>query len=534
MARCTAFLLTDRRALAVMTLAYVIAGFVMLHYDYALNDEGLIIHYTGTWARLDLPAVFYLQKAKPVLSVLYALPSLGGVLITMMAHLLVSAAALPCIAGFARHLGYQFPNLPALALGFSPIFFLGGAAGIANNDAIVGTALVLWLLGRGQPLTSGLVLGCLPWVRAEMIPLVGILWLHGLFIERNPRFLIGTMAFPLAYALSGAAYHRDLLWLIHYPPSSPFNPNNPMWWGLPIGPEYFLAFVPAVTPVMGLAAMVRLSRLSPLERTLFVYLVVMTLVLEIFPIFKIGNFGGSPRYLSQLLPVFALLAARAVEIPRESFWARLAQGTLAVVLTAWAVTRIAGSVHVVPVMTLFGLTIACICLGGRHAAAIAATVLIMAGPLLVPGSKVARQDLAAYLDPMEQWLHTHRDTLQGPIYTNSQLLEAFTQLHGGLPSLDIRYLIGFDQLEGTLDLSNPYNGQRESIRRLCARSFYGRGLVASELRPEDLTPGTLFAIRVDKRTDITLPPEIWASRLEILHEEGGARMARLRPAPVPP
>src|SRR5262245_27437506 len=271
LARAAALLLTDRRALALITGLYLLCGLVLLYSNASLNDEGLIIHYSGTWARLDLPNVFFAQKAKPILAALYALPSLAGVRATMIAHLVVCALALPMIAAFARQLGYRLPNFAALVLGFSPIFLLGGPAGIANNDAIVGTVLVLFLIGRGHALSSGLVLGCLPWVRTEMAALLVVLVVHAIVIERNPRFVIGAMLFPLAYALAGAAYHHDILWMVHYPPQTPANPDNPMWQGIPIGPRFFLGFVLAVTPVAGLLPWVRFRRLHALERTLIAY-----------------------------------------------------------------------------------------------------------------------------------------------------------------------------------------------------------------------------------------------------------------------
>lgn len=525
--RALSFLLADRRGLWLLFALYLLSGLALFYFDAALNDEGLIIHYMGTWAVLDLPTVLFAQKSKPVLAVLYALPSLGGVLVTMVSHLVVSALAVPLIGGFARQLGYRLPNFAALVVGFSPIFFLGGAAGIANNDAIVGTALVLYLLGRGHSLLGGLVLACLPWVRSEMAPLVAILAVHALVIERNPRFLIGIVLFVVVYALAGAAYHNDLLWMIHYPPASPANPDNPMWQGIPVGPQFLLGFLMAITPVAALVTWVPVRRLHPLERTLMVYLIVMIVLLDVMPIFRIGNFGGSPRYQAQLLPVLALCAARALEGPWEGARLQPAAAIAALALTVWSATRIPELLYPLPVVAAFTVIVVLAWLGRGQAAALVATMLVFAGPVLVPGTEIARRDVAAYVEPMADWLKAHRDKIHGPIYTNSQLLDAFTELHGD-PKLDVRFMMGFDFVEGIQALTNPYNGQREAVLRLSEKSFYGHGVIASTVRPEDLPPGTLFAIRLDRRTDITFPPEIWRDRLEILFEEGNARIARLR------
>ena len=524
------FVLSDRRALWLLTAAYVAVNLILLERAAVVNDEGLLVHYTATWVRLDLPAVFFLQKAKPVLSVLYALPAAAGVWWTMLAHVCVSALALPFLGEFAHSYGYRLPNVPALVVAASPVFLLGGAAGIANNDAIVGTALVLFLLGGGHAFAAGLVLGCLPWVRSEMLPLLIVLWLHAVLIEPNRRLAIGAMLFPIAYEILGAVYHRDLLWMVHYPPSSPYNPNNPMWSTIPVGPQYFLGYVMTITPVAGLVACVPLGRLRPLERTLLVYLVLMAVLLDVLPIFKIGNFGGSPRYLSQLLPVAGLFAARALEVVWDGKRLPIAAALAALVVTAWSATRITGQVELLPLLLAFAIVVALAVLRLGRAATMAAVCFILAGPLLVPGTQLLRTYMAPYLDPMAAWLRAHPDAAPGPIYTNSQTLEAFTQLRADLPPVDVRFLIGFDHLEGTLELSDPHNGQREAIRRLTAQSFYGRGLIARELRPDDVPPGTYFLLRLDRRLDITLPPETWRDRLEILEETGGARIARLRPA----
>lgn len=523
------FVLADRRALWLLTAAYLAVNLVLLQRASVLNDEGLLVHYTATWVRFDLPAVFFLQKAKPVLSVFYALPAAAGVWWTMLAHLCVSALALPLIGEFARSYGYRLPNVPALVVAASPVFLLGGAAGIANNDAIVGTTLVLFLIGRNRSLAAGLVLGCLPWVRSEMLPLLVILWLHAVLIEPHRRFAIGAMLFPIAYEILGTVYHRDLLWMIHYPPSSPYNPNNPMWSTIPTGPQYFLGYVMTITPIAALVAAVPVRRLRPLERTLLVYLLLMAVLLDVLPIFKIGNFGGSPRYLSQLLPVAGLLVARALEIVWDGERLPLAAALAALALTAWSATRIAGQAHVAPLVIAFAAVVVLATLRLGRAAAAAAVAFILAGPLLVPGTQLLRSYMAPYLDPMAAWLRAHPDTARGPIYTNSQTLEAFTQLRRDLPPVDVRFLVGFDHLEGTLELSDTHNGQADAIRRLIERSFYGRGIIARALRPADVAPGTYFLLRLDRRLDITLPPEIWKDRLEILQESGGARIARLRP-----
>src|SRR4029079_6552815 len=130
--------------------------------------------------------------------------------------------------------------------------------------------------------------------------------------EARPLFF-GIAMFPLAYLGSGALYHHDALWFVHFPMSTPFETGNPIFTNQLLGLRYLLEPAAALTPVAALAVAVPFARLTRIERLLGAYVVFMAVVMNVLPIFHIGAYGDSPRYLLHLLPALALLIGRALE-----------------------------------------------------------------------------------------------------------------------------------------------------------------------------------------------------------------------------
>src|ERR1043165_1394287 len=95
---------------------YVIAGLTLVLTDYTLNDEGILTYYWGSWARQAFIPVFFFQRVRPVLAALYLPVSGGGVHVTLIAHVVMAALAIPMIAAVARALGQRSANLPALVV----------------------------------------------------------------------------------------------------------------------------------------------------------------------------------------------------------------------------------------------------------------------------------------------------------------------------------------------------------------------------------------------------------------------------------
>ncbi|MGH7126209.1 MAG: hypothetical protein ACREFI_17670, partial [Stellaceae bacterium] len=333
-------LLSAPAVIPILAVAYIAIGSLFVITDYTLNDEGLLTYYWASWARRDFIPVFFFQRIRPALAALYLPASVFGVHATLIVHVVVAALAIPLLAATARALGHRLPNLPAIAVALSPLYFYGGPAGFSNVDGVVAICLVLYLLcARRRPLLAGIVAGVLPWVRPELIIFSAAVGLYGVLSRRDRPLLAGLPAFPLLYMSGGALYHHDLLWILHFPPAMPTEAGYLMWQGQLEGARYFLEPLLAVTPLAPAIMAVRPLRLPPIERTLLVYCVASAILINVLPLFHLANFGTSPRYSMLVLPALALLVARAF----EPWWEgeRPAVATLVAVLAfaVWLATR---------------------------------------------------------------------------------------------------------------------------------------------------------------------------------------------------
>jgi hypothetical protein len=524
----TGFLLSDPAAIPLLTAAYVASGIVLVLTDYTLNNEGLLTHYSASWARRDFLPVFFFQKVRPVLCALYAAISAGGPRATLVAHVAVAAMAIPMMAATARSLGHRLPNLPALAVALSPVYFYGGPAGLSNVDGVVGIALVLYLLcARRLPLAAALVAGLLPWIRFELATFSAVMALYLLATEGERSTLFGMVVFPFAYIGAGALYHHDALWIVHFPPSAPFDPGNPIYQGQLIGLRYLLEPALALTPAVALVAGFRLGRLRRIERALLAYAVLTLVAMNVLPIFRIGNFGDSPRYSLHALPALALLIGRALDPwwdgERPGFTSLLGTALLGV----WVATREPDGHPFWILMAVYTLILAAAWLRAGTVAAALTAALILAGPLFPFRTSVIQKVVAPYLDPMSAWLKAHPELRARPIYTNAQLLAPFLERY--LPGASVYHMAGIDMARDLNLLTNPDNGQRARIRQLCASDLYGKTLFPP-FTPEDLPGDALLALRMDPRLPLLLPSATWSSRLELLVETPTFRIARIRPA----
>jgi hypothetical protein len=520
--RATGFLLSDPGAVRPLVAFYILAGIVLALADYTINDEGLLTHYGARWAGREFVPVFFFQRIRPILCALYLPASAGGVHVTLIAHVLVASLSLPLLAASSRALGHRLPNLPALAVALSPLYFYGGPAGLSNADGVVGICLVVYLLcARRRPFLAGLVVGVLPWIRIELTLFSAAVALHGLFVRRDRVLLAGMPVFPLLYVTAGAFYHHDPLWVLHFPPAAPTDPSAPMWATQRVGARFFLEPLLALTPVAPLILALRPARLQAVERTMLFYFVVAAVLMNVLPTYRLANFGTAPRYSMAFLPSLALLAGRALDRLWEG--ERLAPAALVAmsVFALWLATRQIDVIAVAILLIAYALIIAAAGLRREPTAAALAVALIAVGPLLP-----LRLDVGCpvYLQPMFEWLRAHRDRLSGPVLTNSQLLAPYVESR--LPQLDVRFVAWSDITGDLLQLSNPANGQRDRIRRLCETDLYGRTLFAP-ISPDDIPPGTLMALRDDLRLPMLLPDAIWGSRLEVLETGPEYRIVRV-------
>jgi hypothetical protein len=522
--RVIGFLAENRAAIWVFTIANVLLGLIVVQTDYVLNDEGLLIHYFASWARQDFWPVFFFQKAKPVLCVLYLPATALDLHVTLIVHVLVASLSIPLIAATARSLGYRLPNLPALVLALSPLYFYGSPAGWSNVDGIVGIVFALYLLcARRLPFAAGVVIGLLPWVRFELGTFCAVMAAYALVTQGERKMLLGMAVFPLAYIAAGALYHRDAFWIVHFPGAAPADPENPLWSTQSIGLQYLFKPLVAVTPAVAIAVLLPVRRLRRVERALLIYTVLTAIVMNVLPMFQIGDFGSSPRYSLHLLPALALLVGRAVEPWWDGERPSIPALLVAALIAIWIATRQQDGHSAEMLIGGYALILTAAGIRAGTLATGFAIVLFVSGPLLP-----LRTDVVApqYLNAIFMWLKNRPEWSGKPIYTNAHLLAPF--LKRRLPGVEVYDLASPQTLHELQAMTNAENGQRDRIFRLCAVDLYGKTLFPP-VTPEDLPADALLALREDLRVPLILPPAVWSPRVEMLVDTPTYRIGRLRP-----
>jgi len=335
--------------------------------------------------------------------------------------------------------------------------------------------------------------------------------------------------FPLAYAASGALYHHDMLWLVHFGGSAPWKPENPMFDNKLFGLRYLLEPAAALTPVAALAVAVPFGRLTQMERLLGAYVIIVAVAMNVLAIFHVGNYDDSPRYLLHILPALALLVGRALEAWWDGERPNVVSLLGLTLVVVWIATRQRDE-HAAEILLLaHGVLIAMVCVRAGTLAAALAVMLVCVGPVLPLRTQLTQPDTAKYLAPMTAWLKTHPQERAAPIYTNAQLLAPF--LEHQLPGADVHHMAAPDMADEML-LTNERNGQRDRFLQLSATNLYGK-TVWPPITPDDLPGNAILALRNDVRLALILPPDVWGPRLETLVQTPDFQIARLRPSAAP-
>lgn len=503
-----------------------------------LHDEGLLMY---GFARLlgeePLPLLF-LQKSKPALALLYAAPARLGPLAYQVAHVAVAAAGVALLHRAAAALGLRRPWVPALLLALSPMYLWSAASGVANSDGVAGTALALYLLATRHMLLAGVVLGALPWIRFEAGLFSAVMAAFVLLRDRPslPRFLGGLLAWPVAYALLGALYHRDLLWMAHYPPNiAELDTTNPEWVAeyARHGARSLARAALIASPALVLVAGLRLRSLQPLERAVAAFAAVYyglfavthLWVLPLGPAFVLGY---SVRYAMVPVAMGALLAGRAVEAIEDARGLPARDPAAVALLAAAGVAlALAGGGTVLLIATAALLVVYLGAAAARPAVgALAVAALAFAGPALVRDQMLEEgfgpdKAVAALIGPLEARLRARPAPV---VYTNVQELPTWLARTGRLPGVPVRYMVSADQQFELETLSNPAVGQTAAVLPGVVRAAYGEVVVRDELRPDAVPEGALFALSGDRRTRLILPADVWDP---VLREIGGSDGGRL-------
>jgi hypothetical protein len=289
---------------------------------------------------------------------------------------------------------------------------------------------------------------------------------------------------------------------------------------------------------MALLGTWRAGAVSGVERAGLAFAIVFMAALVLLPRWRVFNFDLSPRYLLPALPWLALAVGRVAERMGDGEDAatgrRRGVGLGAFAVLAFAVDRCGGGASA---LAAGAIAAAAMALGGAGRPVLARVllgVLLGVGALAYgDGARIARQQHSPGLEPVVDHLREHPEWDGRPVYTNEPLLAAFLERSavegGGVPRLDVRYLVQADQLHELTSLANPANGQRQALLDALRQGFYGTPVLPGELAPETAPAGAIFVLRDDPRLALVMPPEQWSRWLRVVHPGVGVTIAVLAP-----
>lgn len=346
--RLDAWLFVGRGGALALSLAFLV--FALLHPDVFLDDEGLL-PFEFYRHVLDEPWAFLFQvKAKPVLEILYAVPSWFGFPAYLAMHALVGAVGVFLASEAARQLRIARPNLAGWTVALSAVYAVSVANGTPNADGLVFFAAFLALYASGRWRAAGILLGMLPLVRHELGTVVLVFAAWDFLRHRRIGFWLAIAAFPVLYVLAGAWFHQDVWWVFStYVDTSKLPLESRYWATLPpseVGRYQAMAFLHNAPPLAlwALAGTWRAWRSREYDLLLLVFTVAMT-----FASFAAMQLGWIPNALdaklrSSLLPLLPLAIVAARGLSFASIGARAGPlGTSAAALVRLVLVAAAGA-----------------------------------------------------------------------------------------------------------------------------------------------------------------------------------------------
>jgi hypothetical protein len=505
---------------AAVTACFAATQAWLFHTGPLVHDEGLLTWLYSSYLSRDPVATLFFLKAKPPLAVLNLPGTMFGLAGFYVGHALIGCAGVVAMAAAARAASVREWGVATLLFACSPMYVVGTAAGFSNVDVAALTALALWLIFRTPRPGFGtaLVLSVLPGVRFEAAVFVLVAATALLARDRNLRFLAGLVALPAVYVAAGAVWHRDALWIWHFPPTFAHLKETGVF-GIAenevarASPADLTFAITTVTPAVGLALIP--ARASPPWVRVGQLCTMLFLASVILLPLAGAAMGFSERYFLQILPVAALLVATWIDSDVRGFgvaasWA-FASG-LAIVLAGRALDDRATFALVAVAATLAFATIA----WRRHTrlAAIGLVAFVVAWPLsglpldvhrsTGPGGEREAEVLA--------WLRAHSaERASRVVVTNLKLLDATLTFAKDAPPAEVHCLIQVDNEYELTQLTDAANGQRERVFSLARWRFYGRGVLAREFAAHPGPPGALVVLKKDSRL-APVDPDALAAR----------------------
>jgi hypothetical protein len=461
----------------LITTLFVVCGLAAVQANTFLNNEGgLSWIFAGLTSEAPLDMLFFL-KARPPISLFYAPIAAVGFTPFLWMHLLVAALAIPLTASLARHFQHDRPNLPAALVAVSPLYFAGAAAGVQNTDATVGLLLVAWLLTRRRAVAAGLLIGLLMLGRAETAFFAVALATFAFLTPGYRGMLVGMVVLPVIYVLTGAVYHGELLWPLHYPATlytSPMIETAEMT-RLRGSFRDSVTTLLAMTPVIGALAWTSFRGCSRLEKTLGLTAIAFLLTIRLAPLTQLVLLTASPRYALPALPFLCLAIGRGVSEFERSRRDNLRHAVVLVLIAA----VIVGLAHLDPWMTVLVFVSVAVCVAAavvgfaaREAAATtlvvataAITLVSIAAPRALPllkSTDLLLGDQARQLDEGVAWIARELPD-GGVVITDQHLVGVWLATYAPDLHVDIRHVVTPDMFYELQRLANPATRQFQTV-----------------------------------------------------------------------
>jgi len=496
--------------------AFALVALALAHALPFVDDEGELTWQCALTLSREPVATLFFQKFHPPLALFYAPLAPLGWRAFVTAHVAVAALGVALLG----RLGVALGGSAAVAAGtvaLSPVYLAAAVSGHSNSDGIALLALALWLRfgDRPRPLAAGAALGAALWVRFEAAPI--LLGLGALaLLRRDLRVPLGGALVALPYALLGALYHRDPLWVLHFPPDTPALLPRAESLRAYIRPDasfvvYVLLSLALVAPAWPLGLTLRWRSLPAAAREVLGLHGLTAALMFALPVAGLFNFEHHPRYFLVLLPGLALAAALAVRAPpTASTAARATASTAALMATLLAGGHVPGAV-----LAALPLGAPWLLWGpGRSwraglALAPVAAVLLAVGARRTPLLDIIQMLPTAELHAVARGLPAASSRPPGAVvYTTSHQLGLY--LPRGLHDpRAVRYIPGDDIPQGLSLLLNPHNGQYARVVGALSGLLYGGAAWACSFAARPLHAGDLVVLEMDGRGEALYLPETW-------------------------
>ena len=516
---------TQKRDLwpAIIAILFSVAA-TMLALSGLLMDDEALLAWLGVKSFLNDPiAMVFFQKFHPSSALLLALPTLISWHAYLMANTVMAGLTIFFLGKSSNLLGAN-GIITALVLALSPPFIVSAITGQSNTSAMFLFALALWLALKGHRarILAGLLLGFALWTRYEFAFLFTGLAFFIAFAQRDLKAALFTLVWPALYLSAGAAWHKDLLWFLHFPPAVPdlipgtldFSVEK---MGFDTKTAYsFFAAMAMVTPawLLGLIGFFKcgdkqIACLGLGQLLTLLAMVVLPLSGHLF------NFEFSDRYLMVLLPGIALGASL--------IGARSSKYLAPFLIVAGVMLGIALRQHHPSWLLLalpFGLAsvVPLIPVAKIRTTVILIVILVGSGLLLTDQSSFKLPSLNVKRMELANKVVAHQKP-GAAIYTNAYLL-AYTLASPNAPS-QVNFLAGYDMIYEPFVLTNHVNNQNKRWVNAVENNFYGNILWPCLAGKRPLNAGDLLVLSNDKRAEVIYPIEIWKQDSEMIERVGG-------------